>query len=275
MTNPRRWKALALSFPLVVLVCFQLFPVLLIVLTSFKSQISLLQHGPFGTTGFFLGNYTKVIVADGFMSNLGTSLMIAMGSTAISVAAGALAAYALTRFRFTGSTPIAMAFLCARVIPPVALAIPLFLLLKKFHLTDSVAGLVLAHTTMNLPFAVWLIMPFFDSLPKDYEEAAEMDGCTQFQVFHKIFLPMALPGLLVAGIFCFLLSWNDFLLSLILAGSDTKTAPLVVNAYMTGFGPEWGPMTASSVVILVPVFIFSLALQKHMVSGISAGGVKG
>jgi multiple sugar transport system permease protein len=271
----RPLKTALLYVPVLIVVAIQVFPVLLILLTSFRKQVSLLQHGPFSLDGLFWGNYRQVLVTDEFLRYMGTSSLVALASTLISIATGSLAAYALTRFSFWGRKSLSVGILCARIIPPVALAVPLFLLLKQAGLTDTLAGLVLAHTTINLPFAIWLMMPFFESLPRELEEAAEMDGCSKLQVFRIIFLPLALPGLMVAGIFCFLLSWNDFLFSLILAGSDTKTAPLVVNGYMTGFGPEWGPMTASSMLIMFPVFLFSLLLQKHIVAGLSAGGVKG
>ena len=260
---------------LLLLLCVQLFPVAIIVLTSFKTQVALLEHGPFSWSGFSLGNYLKVVTEDVFYKPMGTSLTVALGAVCFSLLTGAPAAYALARFRFRGKKLLAAGLLSGRLLPPVALALPLFLLFKKSGLTDTVAGLVLAHTSFNLPFAIWLLLPFFESLPRALEEAAEMDGCSRAQIFWHVYFPLTLPGLVVAGVFCFLLSWNDFLFSLMLAGSSVKTAPLVVNGYMTGFGTEWGPMTASSVLILVPVFVFSFWLQKHMVRGLSAGSLKG
>lgn len=264
-----------LAFPLGALLVVQLFPVVIIVLTSMKTEVSLLEHGPFSLSGFSFGNYAKVLVEDAFLLPMGNSLLIAVLATLLSLACGATAAYALARMRFRGHGILSAGLLCGRLLPPVALALPLFVLLKKFGLTDTVTGLTLAHASFNLPFAIWLLMPFFESLPKSLEEAAVIDGCTRAQVFRHVFFPLALPGLLVTAVFCFLLSWNDFLFSLFLAGSRLKTAPLTVNGYMTGFGTEWGPMTASSVLILAPVFAFSLLLQRHLVGGIASGSLKG
>jgi multiple sugar transport system permease protein len=271
--SPRLRKLLR-TLPLALLLLLQLLPIALLLLASLRTPVSLLEHGPLSLRGLHLGNYREVITRGHFLDHMWTSTRIALSSTALSLGAGSLAAYALARLEFRGRRLLAASFLVSRLIPPVALAIPVFLLLERVGHTDTPLGLVLAHTSFNLPFAIWLMMPFFAALPREYEEAASIDGCTRFQAFRIVIFPLALPGLLVAGIFCFLLSWNDFLFSLVLAGSRTRTASLAVNGYMTSFGPDWGPMSAASVLILVPVFLFSLALQRHIVSGLGAGGVK-
>lgn len=268
-------KKALLLLPVLLLACVQILPVVVVALTSVKTPVALLEGKLFGTEGFFLGNYAKVLLEDGLHRPLLTSLVVAAISTAISVAAGSMAAFGLARLEFRFKGTFAGAILCARLLPPVALAVPLFLLINALGLSDTRLGLALAHATFSLPFAIWLLMPFFAAMPKELEEAALVDGFTRFQIFRLLYFPLALPGLLVASLFCFLLSWNDFLFSLILAGSDTKTAPLAVNGYMTGFGPEWGPMTASSVIVLLPVLALSLLLQRYLVGGLQAGGIKG
>ena len=268
-------KRAFLLFPLLVLVFLQLLPVAVVVLTSVRTPVSLLEGKLFSLEGFFAGNYVKVWTEDHLAGPLVNSLCIALGTVALSVTAGSLCAYALARLEFRLKGLFAGALLCARMVPPVALAVPLFLLVHALGLADTRTGLVLAHSTFNLPFAIWLLVPFFKALPKQLEEAALVDGCTRMRMFRSIVLPLALPGIVVAALFCFLLSWNDFLFSLILAGSETKTAALAVNGYMTGFGPEWGPMTASSVIVLAPVFALSLLLQRHIVGGLQSGGLKG
>lgn len=270
-----QFKKFFLWIPLFFILFIQLFPVALILMTSFKSEHDLLRSGPLSFSKIDFSNYLRVIETDSFLNYLGTSLKIGLGSTALSVILGLLAAFGLSRINHRTGDHLKIGLICARLTPPVALAIPLFLLVKSLGLTDTDSGLILAHTTLNLPFAVWLMLPFFSQLPKSYDEAARIDGCSLFDTFWRIILPLSLPGILVTTLFCFLMSWNDFLFSLVLAGSKTKTAPLAINAYMTGFGPEWGPMTASSVLILIPVFILSLSLQKHLIGGLNAGGVKG
>lgn len=261
--------------PVLLLALIQIFPVVVIVLTSLKTPVALLEWNLFSLSGFDFSNYTRVLFEDDLLTPLFNSLVVASSSTLLSVGAAAMAAFALARIEFRFKKTFAGAVLVARLLPPVALAVPLFLLITNLSLADTKLGLTLAHSTFNLPFAIWLLMPFFAAIPRELEEAAAIDGFTRFQTFRLIFFPLALPGLLVASMFCFLLSWNDFLFSLILAGSETKTAALAVNGYMTGFGPEWGPMTAASVVVLAPVFFLSLLLQRSLVGGIQSGGIKG
>ena len=263
-----------LSFLLVVFI--QLFPVWVIGLTSFKTPLSLLEDGSaLSLDGLFLGNYQRVLFDDHLWQYVKTSLIIALSSTFISVFLGALFAYPLARFSFRGRTFLTMGLLCSRMVPPVALALPAFLLLRSFGAVDHYLGLILAHTTFNLPFAIWLLLPFFKALPDDFEASAAMDGLNTWQTFYLIFLPLVLPGLIVSSIFCFLMSWNDFLYSLILAGSETRTAPLAINGYMTSDQIEWGAMTASSMICLVPVFLLCKYLQNYLIGGVTSGGVKG
>lgn len=264
------------KLPVVLILLVQLFPLYIILLTSFKEPLSLLEDGGgLSWDGLFLGNYGRVIFEDGIWQPIKSSLWIACASSLASVSLGSLAAYALAIFKFRGNWLISMSILCSRMVPPVALALPAFLLLRMFGAVDNHWGLIIAHTTFNLPFAIWLMIPFFKLLPLDYQDAAAMDGLGLWQTFRIIYLPLAKPGIVVASIFCFLMSWNDFLYSLILAGSNTRTAPLAINAYMTSDQIEWGAMTASSVLVLVPVLVFCRYLQNHLIEGLTAGGLKG
>lgn len=271
------WNArrrLLLLTPLLLLAIWQGLPVLLLLITSLRSEASLLRHGPWAWDELFLEHYQRVLITDGFAQPLVNSLIVALTSTVLATTLGMLAAMAFARLRFSGSRFLAFSVFLSRVIPPVAMAIPVFILLKGVGLTDSLLGLILAHSSFSLPMAIWLMLPFFQSLPRELEEAAYLDGLSKLRTMYSIMLPLALPGVAVAASFCFLASWNDFLFSMLLSGAKTKTAPLAVNAYMTGFGPEWGPMTASALIILVPILLLSGYLRRHMVAGMLAGGVK-
>lgn len=275
-SNRLQVKNLALGLPVLFLVMLQLFPLLVIAMTSFKTQLGLLKDGSaLSFTDLHWGNYAQVIFEDGFLSTVATSSLVALCSTIISVSFGASIAYALAKFRFKGRNYLSLSILCSRMIPPVAFAVPIFMIIRFLGVNDTIFGLVLSHSSFNLPFAIWLMLPFFSSIPNDLAEAALIDGLSHFKVFSYIFLPLAAPGLVVASIFCFLLSWNDFLFSLILTGSNTKTAPLAINAYMSSERIEWGAMTASSMIVMIPIFMLSLYLQKHISKGQLAGGVKG
>lgn len=274
-TIKKRRTAL-LIFPVVLIVLLQVLPICLIAITSFKSPLALLAgDGVFTLSGFFTGNYVRVLFEDMFGQYVLTSTLIALGSTGLSLLFAAPAAYGLAKINFGFNGGLAFGVLCLRMIPPIVLALPIFVLFRFLGLNDSVFGLIIAHTTFNLPFAIWILVPFFEEIPKDYEEAASIDGLSRWQTFRYVTLPLSKTGLLVSSIFCFLMSWNDFLFSLILAGSSTTTAPLAINAYMTSDRVEWGPMTAASCLILVPAFFFCVYLQKHMIKGVNSGGVKG
>ena len=262
--------------PLVLIFSFQLLPIYFILITSFKAPVDLLYDGTaLSISRIDFENYRRVLFEDNFLKPVSTSLIVAIGSTIISVFLGSAAAYTLAKYKFKAKQTISLTILCLRMIPPIALALPIFILLKQLGAVDTIFGLIIAHTSFNLPFAIWLMIPFYEGLADDFSEAAKLDGLSDLKIFTKIYLPLSIPGLVVSSIFCFLLSWNDFLFSLILSSAHSKTAPLAINAYMTSDRIEWGAMTASSIIVLIPAFIMCFFLQKHLVSGMSAGGVKG
>jgi multiple sugar transport system permease protein len=260
---------------LLILLFLQLAPIAMIVQTAFKTPRSLLEGGSLTLSGWTLSNFERIFFEQTLAPDLLNSALIALGSMILSVSCGALMAFALTRWHGPAKKRLLWALLAARLIPPVALALPLFLVLKNLHLHDSRSGLILAHSALNFPLATWILMPFMDGIPRALEEAAWLDGANRIQTFLHIILPVNKPGLVVAALFCFLMSWNDFLFSLILAGSEVKTAPLTLNGYVTGFGTEWGPLCAGATILLLPVFALSFKLHQHMLTAPTQGGVKG
>lgn len=257
------------------LLFLQIAPVAMIVQTAFKTPRSLLESGMFTWDGWTLSNFSRLFLEQSLGPDLLNSMLIACGSMILSVFCGSLMAYALTRWESKARRHLLTTLLVARLLPPVALALPLFLVLKEFMLHDTVWGLILAHTALNFPLATWILMPFMDAVPRVLEEAAALDGASRLQTFTSVVLPVSKPGLVVAALFCFLMSWNDFLFSLILAGSEVKTAPLTLNGYVTGFGTEWGPLCAGACILLLPVFALSFKLHQHMIASPTQGGVKG
>ncbi|MBM3381330.1 MAG: carbohydrate ABC transporter permease [Betaproteobacteria bacterium] len=258
-----------------VLLFLQIAPVVMILQTAFKTQRSLLEFGMFTWDGWTLNNFYRLFAEQSLAPDLLNSIFIACGTMSLSVFCGSLMAYALTRWESKAKKHLLTTLLVARLLPPVALALPLFLVLKQFMLHDTVWGLILAHTALNFPLATWILMPFMDAVPRVLEEAAALDGASRIQTFSHVVLPVTKPGLVVAALFCFLMSWNDFLFSLILAGSQVKTAPLTLNGYVTGFGTEWGPLCAGACILLLPVFALSFKLHQHMIAAPTQGGVKG
>ncbi len=257
------------------LLFLQLAPILIIIQTAFKTPRSLLESGSLSFEGWTLGNFRRIFVEQSLAPDLLNSVSIATGSMFLAVCCGSLMAFALTRWQGKTRTHLLTTLLIARLLPPVALSLPLFLVLRGLNLHDTRMGLILAHTALNFPLATWILMPFMDAVPRALEEAASIDGASRAQTFFHIVLPVTKTGLVVAALFCFLMSWNDFLFSLILAGSNVKTAPLTLNGYITGFGTEWGPLCAGACVLLLPVFALSFKLHQHMIASPTQGGVKG
>ena len=163
------------------------------------------------------------------------------------------------------------------MMPLVIVAVPLYLLFREWNLLDTRRGLILAYTNLNLPFVVWMMRTFFDDIPIDLEDASLVDGASRFSTFWRIAMPLAAPGLVATAIFCLVLSWNEFLLALVLSGPNTKTLPIMVAGFLYPTGSQgfnWGPLTAMSMVMTVPVFLFTLAVQRHLVRGLTMGALK-
>ncbi len=203
------------------------------------------------------------------------SLIVSLGATVVTMAASILAAYGLSRFRFKGRRAIAFVIIATRMLPPIATAVPLFLLLNSLRLVDTQIGLITAYTALNLPFAVWMLRGFFDEIPVDLDHAAMIDGCSRFGALVRVILPLVAPGVAATAVFSFLLAWNDFALALILTNSNAKTLPLVVMSFITEEGVAWGPMSAAATLILMPPVLFVILAHRHLARGLTMGAVKG
>jgi multiple sugar transport system permease protein len=160
-------------------------------------------------------------------------------------------------------------------VPRITLVLPLYVIFTQLHLLNTRAALIVAYTTFALPFGIWMMIGFLQELPIDLEEAAAVDGCNRWQVLQKVVVPLASPGIAVTAIFAFLLGWNEFLFSLILAGPDSRTLPVLIASFDTDRGVLWGQFSAAAVAIMLPVAAFALLLQRRIVSGLTMGAVKG
>lgn len=202
------------------------------------------------------------------------SIIIAVCSTALAVVIATLAAYALSRMRFRGQHHFVFWILSTRMMPPVAVAIPMFFIYKDFGLLDTYSGVVLVHALMNMPLAVLLLKSFFDDIPKEIDEAALIDGASRFLVFRKLVLPMAMGGIAATAVLCFIFSWTEFLFALTLTQTGLKTVPVVSSTFVTSTGTAWGNMAALGTAAMLPAFIFILLVQKNLVRGLTLGSVK-
>ncbi len=202
------------------------------------------------------------------------SIVVALGSTALSITIATLAAYGLSRMAFRGRHAFVGWVLSTRMMPPVAVAIPLFFIYKDIGLIDSYLGIILIHAVMNLPLAVLLLKSFFDDIPKDIDESALIDGASRWLIFRRVVLPMAKGGIAATAVLCFIFSWTEFIFVLTLTQTSLKTVPVVSSSFVTSTGTAWGNMAALGAAAMIPAFIFILLVQKQLVRGLTLGSLK-
>jgi arabinogalactan oligomer/maltooligosaccharide transport system permease protein len=229
-----------------------------------------------------LDNFRAVLStksADGtwlFGRQLLNSIVVSAATAVVGVILACTAGYALSRWSFPGRDRLMATFLLTQMFPAVVMAIPLYILLDALRLLDSMAGLVLVYSTTSVPFATWNLKGYFDTIPRELEEAATMDGASRFTTFTRVILPLARPAIAVTALFAFMTAWNEFILAATLMGDERAyTLPVVLNGYVGEFGAEWGKFAAGALLVSLPVTALFFALQKQLVEGLTAGGVKG
>ncbi len=268
------WKA-GKSIFLLILAFVYLIPVIVLILTSFKTQIQIMEKG-FGW--FFmptLMNYTNVLLEQGFLRYMTNSLIVGLASTFVTLLIGGFASYALVRFNFFGKGTISFGTLLLRMIPPAVLVVPIYVLWSYFGLADTLLGLVIIYVGLNLPFTIWVLISFIADVPVELEEAAVVDGCGPWKIFFTVILPLIKPGLAAAAIFTFRIAWNEFILALVLTNRLTRTLPVATTIYLTDTGVEWGNITAMGTLVALPAIIFTFLAAKQLIAGLTAGAVKG
>ena len=252
------------------------FPFLYLLLTSFKTPLDAIAVPPTVLPGVWtLDNYVSALSREGVPAALINSVVTAVLSTALSLVLAVPAAYAITRFRTPSGRVFILAALVTRMVPTIAVGAPLIEVMRSIGLTDTSLGLALAHTTISLPLSIWLMASFFEAVPDELGEAAEVDGCSRLQAMVRVVLPVVSGGLAVTAIFAFLASWNEFLFALLLTSVRAQTTPVVIANFQTQFGLDWGGMTALATVYSVPVILLTLFLQRPIVAGLTLGAVKG
>lgn len=252
-----------------------LVPILTVAVNSFKTPADIFTREPSLFFAPTLDNYAKVFGQLDFAQNLLNSAIVGVGSTALSLVLGIPFAYALARLPIRGREWWARGILFSRMVPAVALVVPMFVIFQQLHLTGSFLALILAHTSFNLPIVIWMMRSFFEDLPIELEEAAQVDGSNRVGAFLRVALPLSTPGIAATAVLCILFSWNEFLFALVLSGSNTKTVPIGVSSFIGTVSVDWGGSSAAAIVALVPIFILGLLAQRFLVRGLTFGGVKG
>lgn len=219
--------------------------------------------------------YFNVFEKHPFARYLLNSFIVAVTTTFLSILIGASAAYALARLRFKGKKIILMAILSISMFPTIATLSPIYLLLKQFHLLNTYAGLVIPYITFTLPLSIWLLTNFFSQLPKGFEEAAAIDGCSRAGIFFRIMLPLIKPAIFSVALIVFINAWNEYIYALTFMTNDLmRTVPVGIAMFPSNYEMPWGDMAAGSVVVTVPLIIMVLIFQKKIIAGLTAGGVK-
>lgn len=239
---------------------------------AFSMSLSLLPEQ------WTLENFRVLLTADEgiFFRQMANSLIVAGATTVVGVVLSCTAAYAFSRFRFPGRGVGMATFLITQMFPGVVMAIPLYILLDNLGLLNSLTGLVLVYSTTAVPFCVWMLKGYFDTIPTDLEEAAVMDGANQWTIFTKIVLPLAKPAIAVTALFSFMTAWNEFILAAtFLSDERMYTVPVVLQRFVGDYNTEWGYFAAGAIIVSIPVMLLFFKLQTYLVGGLTAGAVKG
>lgn len=257
---------------LIAVVLAFLFPFFWMILASFKTQQQILSTNNVFVFQPTFQNYLDVFQEYSFMQFIINSFFIATVSTVLSLVIGLPAAYSIARYR---QNKLGLTILVARIVPGITFLIPWFIIFSKLNLVDSYTSMILSHMLVGLPFIVWIMVSYFENIPLELEESARVDGCTIQGAFWRVVLPISGPGIITSSIFSFVFSWNNFMFSLVLSGQKTKTLPIAVFSFLSYSSINWGGLMAAAVVITLPVLILALFAQKYIISGLTAGAVKG
>lgn len=269
-------RLLTLHLPMALIVLFALGPYLWMLLTSVKPESELFSpQRALLPQIYTLENYVRLLTKTSFLVNIGHSLIVALGTVALGLSLSLTAAYAFSRFRFPGRRLLMMKFLLVNMFPLILLIIPLFIIMRKLNLLDTHLALILAHSTFSVPFATWMMISYFNAIPRSLDEAAMVDGCSALGAMFRVVLPLTLPGVIATGIYIFITSWNEFLYASVLAGQEVRTLTVAVQTLIGEYEIAWGLLTAGGVVGALPVTLLFMLIQKRLISGMTQGAVKG
>jgi multiple sugar transport system permease protein len=256
--------------PVAVIVAFFAFPLVWMLMTAFKQRVDVYAYPPKFRFSPTLDNYDRVLHGT-FPHALRNSIVVALVSAVFSVALATLTAYGFSRYRFRAADNLLFWILSLRMLPVIAVTVPFYLLFQRVGLTDTVLALMLVYAIVNISFSVWLLKGFFDEIPREMEEAAQMDGYGPWGVFVRVALPMVVPGIATALVFSIVQTINEFLLAFVLTQRKATTAPVALLNFLTPLGLDWGGISAAASMLVLPVFAFMILVRRHLIRGMSFG----
>lgn len=269
-------RLFTLHLPLLLILAFALFPYVWSIITAITPEVELdvkgVSYFPDHPTAV---NFQKLFGSINFLANMRDSLVVAASTMIAGLGLTVTAAYAFSRFRFRGRSFFLIQFLAINMFPLVLLLIPLFMIAKAVGIMDSYLALVVAYSTFTIPFSVWMMTGFFNAIPRELDEAAQIDGCTRMQAMLRVIIPVAGPGIAATGIYIFITSWNEFLYAVMLTSRHVRTITVALQNMIGEYKIEWGLLNAGGVVSAIPVLILFFFVQKQLIRGMTAGSVKG
>ena len=267
-------KLLLVELPMLGILAFTLAPYLWMGMTSFTEKSLLFTEGP-SFNNITFENYSRLFETVGFSKNLLDSLIVSLGTVAVGLLLSITTAYSFSRFRFRGRKLLMLQFLLINMFPIVLLILPLFILMKSVGLIGSHFSLIVANSTISIPFSVWMLTSYINNIPQSLDEAAMMDGCSRMGALFRVVLPLCIPGIIATAIYIFITSWNEYLYALTLGGRGVRPITVAIQTLVGEYQVEWGLLTAGGIVGAMPATVLFLLVQKHLIAGLTQGAVKG
>jgi multiple sugar transport system permease protein len=264
-----------IELPVAIILVFALAPFVWMLLTAVKPNQDLalfpVRYWPSELT---LAHFEMLLKRTSFAKNWFNSLLIASGAVLVGLSVSIPAAYAFSRFKFTGRNFFLTGFLVINMFPIVLLIIPLFVLMRHLGLIDTFVGVIIGHSTFSIPFSIWMLVSYFNAIPQDLDEAAVIDGASRLQTIRLVVLPLITPGVVTTAIYVFITSWNEYLFAMMLSGDKVRPVTVALQLFIGEFTVQWGLLTAGGALIALPVTLLFLFIQKRLVGGLTAGAVK-
>ena len=272
--SPTR-RILLVEIPVLAILVFALAPFVWMLITSVKPTADLslfpVRYWPSRVT---FEHYAVLLQRTSFAGNLMNSAIIACGAVLVGLVTSVPAAYAFSRFRFRGRRLLMTGFLVVNMFPIVLLIIPLFVLMRTLGLIDTFVGVIIGHSTFSIPFSIWMLVSYFNAIPRELDEAATIDGASRLQTIRLVIMPLVMPGLVTTAIYVFITSWNEYLFAMMLSGQTVRPVTVALQLFIGEFTVQWGLLTAGGALIALPVAILFLLVQRRIIGGLTSGAVK-